>query len=116
MPLLALFARRTEPTPTPEPTPAPEPAPADPVAMQFRTRGGAVVALHQHTFTTRTDQHGTWTGRLRQVDGFNWRCLGCDTVGRDSSTDLAGYGTVSAARDHANGHAATCWSMPRPTA
>ncbi|GAA2484814.1 hypothetical protein GCM10010406_21330 [Streptomyces thermolineatus] len=119
MSLLALFTRRPAKTPTPQATPAPAPEPIDPrVIAQFSTVGGATVDLRTTTFTTLYDYRGApyLAPESYQVDGFNWTCHGCHTVGRTRSHSDAGYRNKQTARDDANTHAGACRSMPRPTA
>jgi hypothetical protein len=59
------------------------------VVMRFRARGEAVVEL--------SESSGTYSAR----------CLGCDY-------DCGSYIYIANARDEANKHAGSCWSMPKP--
>lgn len=118
-----LRTRRTrQETTMPETTVTTETTATPTVLMQFRTQGGAVVELRAHRFRTNY----TWKGRpyvgdeYYDVDGYNWRCLGCDKQG-----NARAYSTLSEpylpmeddkARDDANKHAATCRAMPKPEA
>src|SRR5690606_20137778 len=55
------------------------------VVMQFLTQGGATVELHQQARTVNW-QYGQpgfliGNGETRVSNGFNWRCLGCGSIG-----------------------------------
>lgn len=118
MGLTTLFRRSKETTVTTEPVPS-EPH-ADPVAMRFLTQGGATVELRAQTFrkpyNSRQDDGGRWVHDWRDANGFNWRCLGCDTVGRRFHT-LRAYdeSEPDESRRDANDHAEKCRAMPHPT-
>ena len=63
-------------------TPAPQ---TSDVVMQFLTQGGATIELHQQTRTVNW-QYGQpgfliGNGETRVSNGFNWRCLGCGSIG-----------------------------------
>ena len=115
MNLSALFRRPKETTVTtqPEPTITPED-----VAMRFLTQGGATVELHTQTFhrpsNSRKDEDGRWVHDWHDAQGFNWRCLGCATVGDDYSA--YDEHKPNRSREDANSHADRCRSMPRPVA
>jgi S-adenosylhomocysteine hydrolase len=92
--LPAFLARRKETTVS-QTTPAPATTKNN-VLMRFLTQGGAEV-------------HVTGSGRYGAED-HHWMCLGC------SETDN-GIGRWDwDARQQANGHAANCRAMPKPTA
>lgn len=90
------------------------------VVMRFLTQGGAVVELRTLRFRTNY----TWQGRpyvsddYHEVDGFTWRCFGCDK--RGNAGDIASLPEPylpdedGQARDDANKHAAACRAMPKP--
>ncbi|MFC3981412.1 hypothetical protein [Streptosporangium jomthongense] len=72
---------------------------------------GAPVDLHGHRFIT------TWTSagpphaadRPCEVNGFNWRCLGCGSYGRQGDTyNDPGYRDRRDAQADAQAHAERC--------
>jgi len=87
----------------------------EPVAW-FHTRGGAPVLLYHHRFVTRFDYRGApYAAEMPyEVDGFQWRCLGCGTYGHEGDTYRDdGYRRLVEAREAANEHAAGCWSAEK---
>lgn len=69
--------------------------------MRFLTQGGAAVELRM-----AFDEHG--------LDGRQWYCLGCDTVGGRGPDHLPyHYFQADRARKEANDHAIECRSMPK---
>ncbi|MGW2861914.1 hypothetical protein [Streptomyces sp. NPDC001205] len=120
---LPAFLRRREDSPVPETTTAPAaPAPAaEAPLMRFLTQGGAVVELRSHRFRTRYTAQGRpfVSDKYREVNGFTWKCLGCDrrgSGGRGPFSEGEPYlpGEDGQARDDANKHAAACRAMPKP--
>lgn len=118
MSLPAFLTRRREDTPMPETASGAR----DDIVMRFLTQGGAVVEVRTCRFRTRYTVKGRpyISDEYREVNGSNWRCLGCGKQG-----DAAGYSyqaepylpdEADKARDDANGHAAGCRAMPKPTA
>lgn len=84
------------------------------VVMRFLTHGGATVQLHSQTFRKafpRRDEDGEWTFDRRDAQGFNWRCTGCHTVGKDYSGAYDEHRPRDS-REDANAHAGTCRAMP----
>jgi hypothetical protein len=108
------------------PTPATEATSqtSNDVVMRFLTQGGATVELHRQTRTVNylPGQPGYLmpNNEKRVSNGFNWRCLGCNTIGGGGRYGLQDrhydedYLTTS--RAEANTHATTCRAMPKPTA
>jgi hypothetical protein len=104
-------------------TQTPTPQTSD-VVMQFLTQGGATVELHQQTRTVNW-QYGQpgyliGNGETRVSNGYNWRCLGCDSIGGGGRYGMGARhfdeGQLPECRDEANAHATTCRAMPKPTA
>lgn len=91
----------------------------DSVLMWFLTQGGATIELHRQDREMRTDLWGHIIipeGETRTSHGFNWRCLGCDAVGRHLSDSHYDEYEPRESRRDANDHASKCRAMPRPTA
>jgi hypothetical protein len=95
------------------------------IAMQFLTQGGARVEIRNHRFSTRYLPTGRpYVGdEAHDVDGFTWKCLGCDADGKTDGNravfwDYGRYlpGERDDARRDANQHADKCRAMPKPTA
>ena len=87
------------------------------VIAWFTTLGGATVELHTARFTTTFDYRGApyAADRPYQIDGYNWRCLGCAAYGReDESYDDPGFRRKNEARDDASKHAGECRSATAP--
>jgi hypothetical protein len=87
----------------------------DEVIARFVNLGGAVVELHTARFMT----HWTYAGPPHaavqdyEVDGWNWRCLGCAAYGRESDTYKdPGFRKLAEARSEAQQHAAMCRAIP----
>lgn len=77
--------------------------------MRFANLGGATVVLFPHTFVTWEET---------KLEGFAWRCLGCDVTGSDRPYYLdtdAPPSDLHKARKSANTHAGECRAMPQPT-
>lgn len=90
--------------------------PADVIA-RFVNHGGALVDLHRARFTTRWRPSGPPYAAHRpyEVDGFNWRCLGCAAYGREGETYYdPGFRAMDEARAGAQEHAENCRAIPRP--
>lgn len=124
--MLAFLTRRkdTAVTDTTTPQTAEQPA-TDNVAMQFLTQGGARVEVYNHRFMTRYLPTGRpYVGdEAYEVDGFTWKCLGCDANGKTDGHMPAfhDYGRYlpnekTDARRDANKHADKCRALPKPTA
>lgn len=93
------------------------PAWPDDVVVRYLTVGGATVDLHRKRFTTTFSHRGApyAADKPYEVDGFNWRCLGCGVYGREGdSYHDPGYRSLPEARDVAQGHAEKCRAIPRP--
>jgi len=89
----------------------------DDVITRYLTVGEAVVDLHTKRFTTQWDYRGAPYAATTpyEVNGFNWRCLGCGTYGREGDTyNDPGYRDLSKARGAAQEHAEKCRAIPRP--
>ncbi|WP_438490721.1 hypothetical protein [Streptomyces sp. S186] len=93
--------------------------------MRFLTAGGATVELRSHRFSTRYTGQGRpyVSDEVRDVDGFVWKCLGCDADGRSDGPNPIRFdggrylpGERDEARRDANAHAQTCRAMPLLTA
>jgi hypothetical protein len=92
--------------------------PADDVVIRLLGLGGAIVELHRTRFTTTWSSSGPPCAAHTpyEVDGFNWRCLGCDAYGREGDTyNDPGYRDFGKARNAAQEHAAQCRAMPKDT-
>ncbi|WP_372344704.1 hypothetical protein [Streptomyces sp. KL116D] len=94
------------------------------VLMRFLTQGGATVELHRQERRVRTRMGASSyllpNDETRVSNGFNWRCLGCDSNGGRGRYGL-GDGHFDEtqqndARDEANDHAERCRAMPKPEA
>ncbi|ESQ01825.1 hypothetical protein B590_30118 (plasmid) [Streptomyces sp. PVA_94-07] len=116
--MFAFLTRHKETPMSPEPAAAEELASAPAVRMQFVTQGGADVNLYDHTFETRYLPRGRPdVGHgFRTVDGYRWKCMGCELVGKVSIFD-ENYlpNELDKARTDANDHAANCRSKPKPS-
>ncbi|MFF4777655.1 hypothetical protein ACFY05_32990 [Microtetraspora fusca] len=103
-----MFNKRNETEPWPEG-----------VVARCITAGATTVDVYETTFKTGYDAHGKWLGgERREVDGFNWRCLGCNEVGKaDESYYIGkGYRDQREAKNEAQTHANGCSFLPRPSA
>ncbi|MCF6467437.1 hypothetical protein FAF44_03280 [Nonomuraea sp. MG754425] len=85
------------------------------VITRYANRAGAVVELHTARFMT------TWTrsgppyaaNKPYEVDGYNWRCLGCKRYGRQGETYYdPGFVDRRKAENDAQGHADDCSALP----
>lgn len=108
--------------PTRQPTPG---AQADTsVVMQFLTQGGATVELHHQTRTVNylpgQPGHLMSDGEKRVSNGYNWRCLGCGSIGGGGRYGMGARHfdeyQLPECRDEANTHATACRAMTRPEA
>ena len=119
------FLTRRKDTPMADTTIPETPAPQVDAStvMRFLTLGGATIELHRQTRTVNylPGQPGYLMGggEKRVSDGFNWRCLGCGSIGGGGRY---GFGDnhfdetyPRESRDEANTHASTCRAMPKPT-
>jgi hypothetical protein len=118
--MLAFLTRRKDTPMTETTATGTAPQTSDDVVMRFLTQGGATVELYPHAWT---ETHYNIDHKPRQQvarEGFEWRCLGCDTTGAETNLRLGGAGYHERqprdSRKEANKHASTCWSMPKPTA
>lgn len=86
------------------------------VLMRFLTHGGAEVELRPAGYISRWAASGPpHAADPHRVEGFNWRCQGCRSYGREGDTyNDPGYLERREAREEANSHAANCWAMPDP--
>ncbi|WP_035796461.1 hypothetical protein [Kitasatospora mediocidica] len=84
-----------------------------PVA-QYLTVGGATVELRSHRFSTNYTGRGRLGDSWHEVDGFTWKCLGCDTRGGTGFLSQEPYLPTERklANNDANSHAETCRAMP----
>ncbi|GAA0969627.1 hypothetical protein GCM10009555_017100 [Acrocarpospora macrocephala] len=92
--------------------------PAD-VLIRFVNVGGAAVDLHSLRFATKWDYRGAPYAATTpyEMDGFNWRCLGCKEYGREGDTyNDPGYGDLREAREAAQQHAERCRATPQEQA
>lgn len=107
--LVSLFRRQ----PTQPDTTTPDQTEGHPIAMRFRTHGGATIDLFRVHWTIR----GHVDDEPRHYTGFQWICRGCDLGGRDHRLGW-GYSEIAPdeSRRHANQHAAECHAMPKPNA
>lgn len=87
------------------------------VIARFATLGGAPVELHTARFTTQFTHRGAPYGADKpyEIDGYNWRCLGCAAYGREGDTyHDSGFRELGQARADANKHAGECHSALAP--
>ena len=87
----------------------------DAIISRFETLGRATVELHTKRFTTTFSHRGApyAADTPYEVDGWNWRCLGCAAYGREGDTyHDPGFRDLRQARADANGHAGDCRSKP----
>jgi hypothetical protein len=85
------------------------------VITRYANRAGAVVELHTARFTTHWTNAGPPYGANTpyEVDGYNWRCLGCKRYGRQNETYYdPGFQKLEEAQDGAQGHANDCSALP----
>lgn len=118
---LASYFTRTTTTPEPpmpETTPVAETPADDNVLIHFLTVGGATVEVYPTRFVTRWASCPPFAAKEPyEIDGFQWRCGGCDAYGRQGETYLDRcFRNRAEARDDANDHAEKCRAMPRPRA
>ncbi|WP_187368119.1 hypothetical protein [Nonomuraea terrae] len=89
------------------------------LVARFVTLGGAMVDLDRQRFTTTFDHRGAPYGASKpyEIDGYNWRCHGCGSYGREGDTyHDPGFRREQEAREDANDHAGMCRAVPRPIA
>ncbi|MFB7896085.1 hypothetical protein ACFC1B_07120 [Streptomyces xiamenensis] len=89
------------------------------IVTAFANLKDAPVLLHKARFTTSLNGHGApyAAHQAHEIDGFNWTCGGCQTVGRDHHHyNGPGYrpGERDQARDEANTHALGCAALYLP--
>ncbi|MFF9287533.1 hypothetical protein [Streptomyces griseosporeus] len=123
--MFAFLTRRKEATMPETPTTVTTTPQTDTdVVMRFLTQGGATVELHHQVRTVRhiAGRPGYLLpdNQSRTSHGFNWRCLGCGSIGGGGPYGM-GYHHFdeyepNESRDEANEHAAQCRAMPKPTA
>lgn len=83
------------------------------VITRYANRAGAVVELHHQRFTTKTDSRGYYHQETSfEVDGFNWRCMGCGVAGGLGVFKDDPYRDLGKARAGAQGHADDCSALP----
>jgi hypothetical protein len=88
----------------------------DGIIARFENVAGALVELHPMRYTTRYDSRGNpyLAREPYEIDGFNWRCLGCAEYGFEGERyDDAGYRHLKDARTDAQTHAARCRAVPQ---
>jgi len=115
---MAFSLRRTRPNADIAPAPELKTADTDAVIVRFLTVGGATVELRSHRFTTRwrpLKGRPDVIAQPYEVDGYAWKCLGCDAYGRDPHSYEGDYlqDERGKAREDANTHANGCRAMPR---
>ncbi|WP_068922227.1 hypothetical protein [Planobispora rosea] len=89
----------------------------DGVIIRYLNVGGATVDLHRKRYTTQWSYRGApyAADTPYEVEGYNWRCLGCDAYGREGDTyNDPGYRDLSKTRDAAQEHAERRRAIPRP--
>ncbi|MEW1842652.1 hypothetical protein AB0392_32310 [Nonomuraea angiospora] len=86
------------------------------VITRYANRAGAVVELHTTRFMTKWTLSGPpyAANTPYEVDGFNWRCLGCKRYGRQGETYYdPGFQDRREAEDDAQAHARdVCTALP----
>jgi len=122
--MLAFLTRRKDTPMTDTTVQTEQPTTSNDVVMRFLTVGGATVELHRQTRTVNY-QYGSpgyllGDGQTRLSNGFNWRCLGCNSIGGGGRYGLNARHfdeyAPEKSRSEANEHASTCRAMPQPTA
>lgn len=92
----------------------------DDVEMRLLTGGGAVVEVYRLTFPAKFSHKGApyaLEGPGFDINGHNWRCLGCGKKGREENEFYheSGFRKLDEARDGAQKHAKKeCTAIPRP--
>lgn len=86
------------------------------VINRYANRVGAIVELHTARFTTKWTYQGPPMAAATpyEVDGYNWRCLGCKRYGRQDETYYdPGFRDRREAEDDAQKHARdVCTALP----
>lgn len=88
---------------------------SDDVVARFENISGALVELHTARFLTNWTYAGPPNAAdlPYEVDGWNWRCLGCHEYGREGETYYdPGFRKLSEARSEAQEHAERCRAVP----
>jgi hypothetical protein len=85
------------------------------VITRYANRADAIVELHTARFMTTWTRQGPPMAASTpyEVDGYNWRCLGCKRYGRQYDTyNDPGFRELREAEDATQIHADECSAMP----